>query len=315
MDAPLSLGGLPDGLTQRTMVATEADIDAVTELVAAAEAADDGVVEIDREDIQADWARPAFDLATESVGVFEGDRLIAEAEVFKGRRGDVNVHPNARGRGIGTALLGWTEEVARSLGSPRIAQTVIDSNEAAADLFLRHGYVFGHTSWILQIENQGPPEVSLPAGFVFRRYGDADARAAYQVIEDAFNEWPNRDPASFEDWAALTIERASFEPWQMLLVVDEVTEELVGVTFLIDYVADGWIEQVATKGTHRHRGIARGMLLQSFQAFWERGKPLVGLNTDSRTGALGLYEKVGTRVTRSYTNRAKDLTEPRPGTH
>jgi GNAT superfamily N-acetyltransferase len=308
MDASPSVNGLPGGVIQRAMEATDADIDAVTELVAAAEMADDGTIEIDREDVQTDWARPAYDLATESVGVFEGDRLIAEAEVFKGKRGEVNVHPQARGRGIGTALLAWTEDLARALDSPKIAQTVSDSNTAAAELFQRHGYGYGHTSWVLEIENHVRPEVSLPAGFVFRPYLDDDARATYQVIEDAFDEWPNRDPATFEDWAALTIWRPSFEPWQMLLVVDEGTDELVGVTFLLDYAAeDGWIQQVATKSTHRNRGIARGMLQQSFQVFWDRGKPKVGVNTDSRTGALGIYEKVGMHVTRSYTNHAKEL--------
>ena len=303
------MNGLPPGLTQRAMVVGDADIDAVTQLVAASELADDGRIEIDREDIQTDWARPAYDLATQSVGVFEGDRLLAEAELFKGKRAEVNIHPGARGRGIGTSLLAWTEDLARSLGSPKVAQTVTDSNHAAAQLFERHGYAYGHTSWILEIENEGRPMVTLPDGFTFRPYTDPDAHAAYQVVEDAFNEWPNRDPATFDDWAALSIRRPSFEPWQMLLVVDEKTGELVGVTFLLEYAAeDGWIQQVATKATHRHRGIARGMLQRSFEVFWDRGKRRVGLNTDSRTGALGMYERVGMRVIRSYTNRAKDLT-------
>ncbi len=311
MDAPLTVTGLPTGLTQRPMAATDIDIDAVTELVGAAELHDDGVVEIDREDIQTDWARPGFDLATESVGVFAEGGLIAEAEVFKGRRADVNVHPAVRGRGIGTALLRWTEDLARGAGSAKIAQTVTDANTAAAELFTRHGYGYGHTSWILEVEHRERPRVSLPEGFVLRPYTEDDAHAAYQVIEDAFNEWPNRDPASFEDWAALTIERPSFAPWQMLLVVDEPSGELVGVTFLLEYAAeDGWIQQVATKGTHRHRGIARGMLQQSFQVFWDRGRPRVGVNTDSRTGALGVYEKAGMHLKRSYTNRAKELEGP-----
>lgn len=308
MDAPLPIDGLPDGLTQRAMVATDADIDAVASLIAAAELAIDGVVDIDREDILTDWARPGYHLATESVGVFEGERLIAEAEVFKGRRAEVHVHPHARGRGIGTALLAWTEDLAAARGSTTIAQTVSDANEVAADLFARHGYVYGHTSWILEIENIDRPKVSLPAGFAFRPYTDSDARDAFQVIEDAFNEWPNRHPAGFDDWAALTIRRPSFEPWQMLLVVSEDTDELVGVTFLLDYAAeDGWILQLATKATHRHQGIATGMLHEASAVFWDRGRPKVGVNTDSRTGALALYERVGMHVTRSYTNRAKDL--------
>ena len=290
------------------MAVTDADIDAVTQLVADAELADDGSIEIDREDIQTEWARPSFDLATESVGVFDGDRLVAEAEVFKGKRAEVSVHPDERGRGIGTALLSWTEDVARALGAPRVAQTVTDSDRAAAELFERHGYGYGHTSWVLEIENSERPHPELPEGFVFRPYTDDDARETYQVIEDAFNEWPNRDPATFEDWAAPTIRRPSFQPWQMLLVVDEASDELVGVTFLLEYAAeDGWIQQVATKATHRHRGIARGMLQQSFQVFWDLGKRRVGVNTDSRTGALGVYEKAGMQVVRSYTNHVKRL--------
>ena len=39
----------------------------------------------------------------------------------------------------------------------------------------------------------------------------------------------------------------------------------------------------------------------------EHGATVSELNTDSRTGALGLYEKVGMRVVSSYTNYVKDL--------
>ena len=130
MDAPGDLTALPDGLTARSM--TLADVDIVTELVAACELHHDGVIEIDREDIEVDWARPGYDLATESIGVFDGDRLVAEAEVFKGKRAEINVHPDELGRGIGTALLGWTEDLAARQGSTRVSQTTTDANTAAA---------------------------------------------------------------------------------------------------------------------------------------------------------------------------------------
>jgi GNAT superfamily N-acetyltransferase len=308
MDDPSELKGLTDGLTARPM--TLADVDIVTELVAACELHHDGVVEIDREDIEVDWARPAYDLATESIGVFDGDRLVAEAELFKGKRAEINVHPDALGRGIGIALLGWTEDLAARQGSTRVSQTTTNANTAAADILEAHGYGYGHTSWILEIEHDArPDDPSLPAGIGFRDYEpERDAHEAYRVIEDAFNEWPNRDPATFEDWAALTIERPSFAPWQMILATDEHTGDIVGVSFMLDYEAEGgWVQQVATRASHRHRGIARAMLLRAFQVFWDQGERVVGLNTDSRTGALGMYEKVGMHVKRSYTNRAKDL--------
>jgi ribosomal protein S18 acetylase RimI-like enzyme len=287
----------------------DADVEAVTRLVADCELADEGKVEIDREDILVDWARPEFDLATDSVGVFEHGRLIAEAEVFKARRAEVNVHPEARGRGIGTHLLAWTEDRARAGRADRVSQTVTDANEVAAELFARHGYRYGHTSWVLQIEHAGRPSAQLPDGYAFRGYDPgADPHLAYRVIEDAFNEWEDREPATFEDWAAITIERPSFEPWHMVLVDHVETRSLVGVSFLLDYDAeDGWIQQVATRADHRHRGLARAMLQRSFEVFFDRGKEVCGLSTDSRTGAFGLYEKVGMHVIRSYTNRAKEL--------
>ena len=49
------------------------------------------------------------------------------------------------------------------------------------------------------------------------------------------------------------------------------------------------------------------MLVDAFAVAREHGATTSGLNTDSRTGALGLYEKVGMRVTQTWVNRAIDL--------
>ena len=49
------------------------------------------------------------------------------------------------------------------------------------------------------------------------------------------------------------------------------------------------------------------MLLTAFGWFYEDGRRVAGVSTDSRTGALGLYEKVGMRVVRQYTRYTKPL--------
>ena len=74
-----------------------------------------------------------------------------------------------------------------------------------------------------------------------------------------------------------------------------------------DFPEEGWIEQLATKATHRRRGIAQALLRTAFGGFYERGRRMAGVSTDSRTGALGLYEKVGMRVVRQYTRYRKRL--------
>jgi hypothetical protein len=49
------------------------------------------------------------------------------------------------------------------------------------------------------------------------------------------------------------------------------------------------------------------MLVDAFAAARSHGATHSGLATDSRTGALSLYEKVGMRVTSTWLNRAIDL--------
>jgi GNAT superfamily N-acetyltransferase len=86
-------------------------------------------------------------------------------------------------------------------------------------------------------------------------------------------------------------------------------DELVGAALAFDYAetGEGWVQQLATKATHRHRGIARALLSVVFREFYERGKTKSGLSTESRTGALSVYERVGMSVRRSYTRYSKPL--------
>jgi mycothiol synthase len=309
MDASVELIDLPPGLTARH--ATIEDLDAVVALVRACEEHDTGRAELDPEDLLVDWSRPGTDLSTMSVAILDGDTLVAEAEAFAGRA-EVSIHPAHRGRGIGTAILPWLHALARSQGKE--LRQLAHSSDTERRVFLRrHGYRETYTSWILTISLEDGVEAPvLPPGIAFRDYRPGvDDRETFRVIEDAFAEWEGRRPGTFEDWVGLTIGRESFEPSNMLLAVDEVTEEIVGAVFLIDYgIEDGWIQQLATKATHRRRGIARALLHRAFQVYAERGKRTVELNTDSRTGALGLYEKVGMRVFSSYTNHVKDLSAP-----
>ena len=92
-------------------------------------------------------------------------------------------------------------------------------------------------------------------------------------------------------------------------------DELVGAALTDDYQGqdEGWVPQLATKATHRHRGIARALLQSVFAAHHGTGRRLVGLSTNSRTGALTLYERIGMGVRRSYTAWAKELADADPG--
>ncbi len=82
--------------------------------------------------------------------------------------------------------------------------------------------------------------------------------------------------------------------------------EVVGGAFLIDS-DEIWVDKLAVRRDHRHRGIARALLQVAFQRGFDRGYTATTLSTDSNTGALTLYERIGMRVRESYTHRAIDL--------
>ena len=305
MDTPQAL---TDGFTARPCAPE--DLDAVFRMVSACEMADAGEVTIELEDVQSEWARPSFDLTTDTIAVFEDSSgaLVAHGEVTYGTRADACVHPDWRGRTIGTWLLRWTADHARARGAMRIGQTVPDTAADAINLFERNGYRWLWTSWILQIRfDDGPPAApEVPEGYAIRDFiPGTDDRIVAALIDTAFLEWAERDPDPFEDWAARTIARPRFVPWH-LPVMTGPGDEIVAAAFLIDPedVSEGWVQQLAVARDHRSRGLARALLAESFHRFHSRGAAACGVNTDSRTGALGLYEHVGMSVRLSYTHRA-----------
>jgi ribosomal protein S18 acetylase RimI-like enzyme len=70
---------------------------------------------------------------------------------------------------------------------------------------------------------------------------------------------------------------------------------------------DGYIDRLATRKDQRGRGLGQVLLVDAFRVAREHGAVASSLSTDSRTGALGLYEKVGMVVTSTWVNRAIDL--------
>jgi ribosomal protein S18 acetylase RimI-like enzyme len=239
--------------------------------------------------------------------LLEKDEPIAWAEVSNGRRAEADVRPDRRGRGIGAAVLAWTERRAREAGGSKVGQTVTDANTGAAALFERHGYGPLWTSWALEIAlAEEPAAPTPPDGIRLRPYErETDDAGAYRVIEEAFSEWGDREPTSFEDWVAMIPSHGSFVPEATRVALDG--DRMVGASISFDYGVEGWVQQLAVERPYRNRGIARALLRDVFRAFHERGSPKCGVSTDSRTGALGLYETVGMHVRRSYTQWARDL--------
>jgi len=299
---------LPDGLTARAL--TQDDARAVYELAAAQEQADLGKVEIELADIVSDWSRPSWDVGTHTLGIFDGDRMVAYGEITGHDRGDAAVHPDYRRRGIGTAVAGWMRRTAVALGGTGYGSPVPEGSPGDR-LLEKLGYRVRWTSWVLdlpagaQIQHR-----DLPEGYTVRAAEPAEYRAVHDVVEDAFLEWSARDRQSYEDFEASVIGRPGFEPWNLRVAVDP-SGAVVGVALVLMFenVAaaepekEAFIERLAVRRDQRHRGLAQALLVDAFAEGRARGAVRQALSTDSRTGALSLYEKVGMEVGDVWLNR------------
>lgn len=293
---------LPPGLRVRPLASTDAA--AVTELIAAQELHDIGAVVIEEADVVADWQRPGYDVPAHTVGIFDGDALVAYAEVgWLTDRGDAAVHPDHRGRGIGTQLERWLREKACEMGAEVIGMPVPQGS--AGDRLLESlGWHVRWTSWVLELpEGAIVPARPLPAGYVVRAAEESDHEACWTVQEDAFLEWSARERDTFEEWRAGTVLRPGYEPWHIRVVTDP-AGDVVAMALVQMNGVEGFIARLATRKDQRGRGLAQALLVDAFAAAREHGATRFELSTDSRTGALGLYEKVGMEVSSVWLSRA-----------
>ena len=181
----------------------------------------------------------------------------------------------------------------------------------AADYHTALGYEQRWTSWVLALpEGREVAPQPLPEGYAVRAATDADLPAVHEVLEDAFLEWSEREREPFEDFLARSVQRPGHAPWMLQVVVDP-DGVVVGACHVVLSQAgeapEGYVNRIAVRRDRRGLGLARALLAESFAVARAHGAVRSGLSTDSRTGALGLYERVGMEVTATWVNLAARL--------
>ena len=301
---------LPPGFVLRPP--TIADVQGVADLIAACDMACYGVTDISAEEVQRYWEVPRFDVSQDARIVVAPDGLIVGYEEICPRSDqrldyDGYVHPRETGRGFGTQLLRWAQERARErLGEMRAeGSIVLHGNTPALDqnaraMFDAEGFALVRQFWRMEIELAQPPAQPVwPEGIRLRTLRPAqDEQSVYATIEEAFDDHWGHIPRSFEEWLQW-IRDNKHDPALTFIAFEG--DEVAGVS-VNRYRDIAWVGQLAVRRPWRKRGLGLALLLQSFNAFYERGDRTVGLSVDSEslTGATRLYEKAGMRVTRCF---------------
>ena len=142
-----------------------------------------------------------------------------------------------------------------------------------------------------------------------------DEAALYRARNDAFRDHWGYVETPFDEgfalWQHETKSKPHHDPTLFFLIVEG--DEIIGYALceptITDYPDMGWIDNLAIRRPWRRRGLATALLQHIFSEFYRRGISKVGLgvDADSLTGAVRLYERAGMHRFRQYDTYEKEF--------
>jgi mycothiol synthase len=203
------------------------------------------------------------------------------------------VRPSARGRGLGARLADLVETRLTEEGARRMHTWTVAGDSAANDLFGARGFMEARRFWDMAIElDAEPPEPAVPV----EAFGEEDALAFHEALDEAFSEHWEHDSEPFEEWWVRQRRRENFDPSLWFVIRDG--DELAGVARNEARALSGYVGALGVRRAWRGRGYGRALLLHTFREFRRRGlaRATLGVDASNATGATRLYESVGMYV-------------------
>ena len=305
-----------DGLAWRA--ATVDDIDAVTDLLHAAERVDHPRYLTPRDEVANEFTSSFVDLTRDSlVGADGSGELVAcglnymppGQETLVRVILEGTVHPRWRRRGVGAQVLAWqerraTQQLAASDKTlPGWLMFFMDAEDAGRlALAASAGFAVARHYFELRRSFDAPiPDLPLPEGFRIAHPEPAQYEALRLAKNDAFRDHWGSQPASAEEWEGM-MGMSVLRP-DLSFVVTAPNGEVAG--FVLTEVdendwegqgfSSGYIELVGVPRAYRGLHIAPAMLAATLRAIQAAGleKAVLDVDSENPSGALPLYQGVG----------------------
>lgn len=309
------------------------DAPALTELFNASKRADGMPDEVrSLEEIEHELADPGVRIETDTrVGVGADGRLLAWGSVWRRLTASTlaravvfgEVHPDARRRGVGQALLAW--QLGRA--AERLATELDPALPRRIDLFAadlsedRHALAraAGMTPvrWFSKMTRPLDDPVAhavVPARLEMIAWADEWSDVALEAFNDAWRDHWGYEPMPPAVWRHRTHEDAAFLRPASRLAIEG--DDVAGLVLCSEQAAvtgdegrTAWLDLIAVRRAWRKQGVASALIASTLVALADEGFHTAALDvdSDSPTGALGLYERHGFRVTRTETVYALEL--------
>jgi GNAT superfamily N-acetyltransferase len=261
------------------------------------------------------------DAATDTRLVVSDGRLAAaallSAPADEGLRVDAfgGVLPDWRGHGLGRELLRWqlgrAREMRAALAPDRPWELEADAystEDAAFRLFGRFGLSPTRYWYEMAASLDAPQPAPVPAELRIVPFSDSLAEALYAAHREAMADHYDFEPRSFDSWAELELRAGSFRADLTRIALDG--DDIAAYVIAADEAGDRVrMEEIGTRRPWRRRGVASGLLSAVLTAAAAAGKKRASLGVDSQspTGAVSIYERAGFRVVSSWISYRKPL--------
>ncbi|SEK68136.1 GNAT family N-acetyltransferase [Streptacidiphilus jiangxiensis] len=309
-----------------------ADVPAWHRLLVAIEAVEQEDENPTEADVLTRFDDPYVDMARGSLAVWDGGRMVgyhymkartvAEASHDFWQFGGVD--PQYRGRGVGGRLLTWAEDAARALSDERFPGVPVVMNDgcgvgstASERLFAQLGYE--PSRWyrnmvVADLAATVPalPESPAPDGVEFRVFTQERSADALAVRNEAFVDHYDSVPQTPEGWAHFTGGPA-FRAGNSFVAYDAGRGTPLAIVLAEEYVTpegrELYVALVGTVRAGRKRGIASALLAHTMRVGLADGytRSCLGVDAESPTGAVGLYERLGYRAKQTWVAQRKPL--------
>src|SRR5919198_262369 len=209
------------------------------------------------DDIRNEWRRTDLERDT---WAWEHDGRLLAFGILRSRGEELSVngfvHPDFRGRGLGTAILQATEARACERGGRKLDNGILAADRAAAALLEANGYRDVAHYYVMTIElEEPPPEPEWPEGLVPRPFEREHAHAFWAADDEAFQDEEDYESQPFEEFVRRRLESPRFNAqlWTAVWDGDEIAATLVAGKRL----GAGWIGGLGVRRPGRGGG-ARG---------------------------------------------------------
>lgn len=282
------------------------------------------------EDLIEDFDDPRRDFPLGSIAAYEGEAMVGYSVLDLRKlmtehpsiRQEGGVHPDYRGRGLGSELIAWSERAARTIHEQRpaalplvLSGQCLQKNATAMALYADKGYK--QARWFQLMEYSFTSELSLPSAegdFTITEFTPARSEDARLVRNEAFRDhWESTD-MSADEWEHYNGMRAFRAAYSFVCYL---ADEPVGMIVSSEYEVfngtigrrDLYISMVGTTRAARGRGVGTALLTTAMGAAKADGFESASLHVDadSPTGAVGIYERLGFTVTHTSVAQHKEL--------